>query len=296
MVDRAATRDGLGCTSHSLAMDMEICRNDVRVYRKAVISSDVSEVLLPASDRGFLVGVSVSQRHRRRIYRGGSSRDYDFREGSIYLRNFADDYRAEMMGSFDFLLYEVSATQLRQVAEEINVPFIGGLVEQAAHDDLVLSSLIRAMTPALERPQEVHSLFVGQLSLAISMHLLHQYGAKTTSSSGRLIPFGKRIENEAKEFLEANLHRDVSLDEVADACSLSRGHLIRSFREMTGMTPYRWLIARRVERARHLIEQTDLPLAQIATTCGFADQSHLSRHCVQLLGQPPGRLRRMARD
>ncbi len=71
MVDRAATRDGLGCTSHSLAMDMEICRNDVRVYRKAIISSDVSEVLLPASDRGFLVGVSVSQRHRRRIYRGG---------------------------------------------------------------------------------------------------------------------------------------------------------------------------------------------------------------------------------
>ncbi|MCY1666464.1 AraC family transcriptional regulator [Rhizobium sp. SL86] len=295
MGDQVASRDGLGCTSHALAKDLELCRSDVRLYRKAVVSDGVSEVLLPASDRGFLIGVSASRHHKRRIYRGRSMSDYDFAEGSIYLRNFADDYRAEMVGSFDFLLFEVTGAQLRQVAEEVRSPSIGGLVEHAAHDDPVLSNLVRAMAPAMERPQEVHGLFIDQLSMAICMHLLHRYGADVPSTGNRSIPLSKRLEIYAKEFLEANLHRDVSLDELADACSLSRGYLIRAFRETTGMTPYRWLIARRVERARQLIEQTELPLAEIAATCGFADQSHLSRHCVQLLGHSPGRLRRHAR-
>lgn len=294
MVSQVANRDSLGCSPKALAMDQELCRNEVRLYRKAVVSDSVSEVILPANDRGFLIGVSMAPGHKRSIYRGRARNDYEFAAGSIYLRNFAEDYRAEIVGSFDFMLFELCASHLRQVAEEVRMRPIEGLPEHAACDDPVLSNLVRALLPSLERPQDMHGLFVDQVSLAITTHLLHRYGGGEAVAVG-LPSLSPRLEMRAKEFLDANLGRDVSVTEVAESCSMSRGYFIRAFRETTGVTPYRWLLTRRVERARQLVEETDLPLAEIATACGFSDQSHLSRHFVQVLGQPPGRLRRTGR-
>lgn len=296
MVNQVANRDSLGCSPKALATDQELCRHDVRLYRKAVFSESVSEVILPASDRGFLIGVSMAPGHQRSIYRGRARNDYEFAPGSIYLRNFAEDYRAEIVGSFDFMLFELSASHLRQVAEEVRMRPVEGLPEHAACDDPVLSNLVRALIPALERPLETHGLFLDQVSLAIATHLLHRYGGGGEALCAGLPPLSHRLEMRAKEFLDANLARDVSVTEVAESCSMSRGYFIRAFRETTGVTPYRWLLARRVERARQLVEETDLPLAEIAAACGFSDQSHLSRHFVQVLGQPPGRLRRTGRN
>ncbi|WP_185969864.1 helix-turn-helix domain-containing protein [Rhizobium straminoryzae] len=296
MLKQVARRDSLGCAAKSLAKDQELSHGGITLYRKGVVSDAVSEVILPANDRGFLVGVSMSDGHERRIFHGRSRHDYRFAAGGVYLRNFAEDYRAEIVGSFDFMLFELSALFLRQVAEETRMRPVEGLSERAAEDDPVLSNLVRALAPSLERPGEAHGLFIDQLSLAIATHLLHRYGGgqEAPATVSALLPY--RLEMRAKDFIDANLDRDVSIGEVAESCSMSRGYFIRAFRETTGTTPYRWLLGRRVERARQLVEETDLPLAEIATACGFADQSHLSRHFTQLLGQTPGRLRRTGRS
>ncbi len=95
----------------------------------------------------------------------------------------------------------------------------------------------------------------------------------------------------AIEFTEANLHRTVSLEEMARAAELSRFHLVRLFREFVGQTPAAYARARRIERSQQLLRSSDLPISEIALACGFADQSHFTAAFVRATGVTPGAYR-----
>jgi AraC family transcriptional regulator len=96
----------------------------------------------------------------------------------------------------------------------------------------------------------------------------------------------------ACEFIEARLEGDPSIAEIARECRLSASHFARAFRQTVGMPPHRWLMQRRIQRAKELLATGELPLANIALACGFVDQSHLSRIFTQQVGSTPGRWRR----
>jgi transcriptional regulator GlxA family with amidase domain len=66
----------------------------------------------------------------------------------------------------------------------------------------------------------------------------------------------------------------------------------RRFRDETGITPRRWLIQRRLERARHLLESTALTVNQIAADIGFATAASLRQHMAAELGTSPLAYRR----
>jgi AraC family transcriptional regulator len=78
------------------------------------------------------------------------------------------------------------------------------------------------------------------------------------------------------DFIEANLDRDLELAEIAQAIELSPYHFARSFKQTTGLTPIQFLMQRRIERAKQLLAGSELPLAEIALSVGFKNQSHFS--------------------
>jgi transcriptional regulator GlxA family with amidase domain len=85
--------------------------------------------------------------------------------------------------------------------------------------------------------------------------------------------------------------RDVRVAELAATCGLPLRTFERAFRKTFRRSPHRWRIEAKVERARKMVELTDLPLAEIALTCGFSDQSHLTRVFAKAFGMPPGTYR-----
>jgi AraC family transcriptional regulator len=85
----------------------------------------------------------------------------------------------------------------------------------------------------------------------------------------------------------------LDIDELARLIRMSASHFTRSFRKTVGLTPHRYVIQCRVEKARELLTATDLPLIEIALTTGFSDQSHFSRRFQELTGVPPGAYRRI---
>jgi AraC-like DNA-binding protein len=97
-----------------------------------------------------------------------------------------------------------------------------------------------------------------------------------------------------REFVEANLETDLRLEAMARACGLGTKTFLRSFRATCGTSPYQYVIAVRVERARRLLEEQSMGLAEIALRCGFSHQEHLTRMFRRLVGQTPGRYRRLA--
>ena len=95
-----------------------------------------------------------------------------------------------------------------------------------------------------------------------------------------------------KAFVEAHLESDVTLSDMAQIAGLSPFHFSRVFKQQTGETPYHFLCTRRLMRARRLLQEGKLPLAELALECGFASQSHFTAAFTKAMGVPPGRYRK----
>lgn len=99
----------------------------------------------------------------------------------------------------------------------------------------------------------------------------------------------------AIQLLAAATSTNCSVAAVAAACGLSRSHFAHAFRATTGLPPHQWLLTHRIRRACEMMERTDQRLAEIAHSCGFADQSHFSRRFRTEMGSSPAVWRRERR-
>jgi len=94
----------------------------------------------------------------------------------------------------------------------------------------------------------------------------------------------------ARDLLAAEGQAPVTARRLEAATGLSRFSLARQFRCAFSMSPHQYLLGLRIRQARRLIVG-DAPLAQVALDCGFADQSHLTRHFLGRVGLTPGQFR-----
>jgi AraC-like DNA-binding protein len=97
-----------------------------------------------------------------------------------------------------------------------------------------------------------------------------------------------------REYVERELATSIRLHDMAAVAGLSDCHFARAFKHSTGLTPHRYVMHRRLERAVDLIRKTDRPLSRIALEAGFCDQSHFSRLVARATGQTPRELRRQS--
>jgi AraC family transcriptional regulator len=162
----------------------------------------------------------------------------------------------------------------------------------ASFVDPVARDLAMLLPAALDASSARLGGFVESIVMALVAHLGYRTvdrDADPGLARGGLAPWQER---RAKEIMTANLAGDVWIDQVAEACGLSRSQFARAFRLTTGLPPYRWLLHRRVEAARALLPQGDRSLAEVGHECGFADQSHFTRVFASVEGMPPGLWRR----
>jgi AraC family transcriptional regulator len=99
------------------------------------------------------------------------------------------------------------------------------------------------------------------------------------------------------EYVEEHLDTALTLEQMAAAAHRSVYHFARQFKAATGLPPHQYVIARRVERAKHLLQGgAELSLAEVAAHAGFSDQSQFSHHFKRLLGVTPGQFRTRIRN
>lgn len=92
----------------------------------------------------------------------------------------------------------------------------------------------------------------------------------------------------ARDYLHAHSGKQVRLDSLAVVSGLAKPHRIESFKNYFGLPPHRYLNQIRIEQSRRLLLRGD-PIADVAYSVGFADQSHLTRHFRAMLGVTPAR-------
>jgi AraC-like DNA-binding protein len=166
-------------------------------------------------------------------------------------------------------------------------PIIGRHLPRVAH----LMGLIEG---ELRRPSLGSRLMIEGLLRAIAGLLVTNDGQPAAPQSERIYlspPKLKRV----IDFIETHLNENIGLDDLAQAAGLSANHFLRVFKLATGETPYHFLRARRLERARQLLADDAMPLAELALECGFANQAHFTAAFSREVGISPGRYRRAVR-
>ncbi|MBW7965516.1 helix-turn-helix domain-containing protein [Bradyrhizobium sp. BR 10261] len=157
--------------------------------------------------------------------------------------------------------------------------------------DVVIQHLAQAVEQALCENVSNSDLFIEPIARALA----DRVSAISRSSEPWQVQTAGLPDYELRrlqDFIEANLEGEITLAAMASACGIGTKSFVRAFAATTGKSPYQYVIAARVERAKRLIEQDRLGLAEIALRCGFSHQEHLTRAFRRLTGQTPGRYRR----
>lgn len=242
----------------------------------------------------FLLTLQLNAFHFGLTCRGRRGPDSAFPAGVACIYEMDRMWRADMVTPFEVMHFHVTRAALDALAEDLDLPSISGIrcPPNEAVGDSVLYGLGLALAPAFDRAGEASRLFVDHVRLALGLHVVQRYGilsAPFDFPKGGLAPWQLR---RALEFINANLDGAISIAAVAGECGLSAGHFARAFRASTGLPPHSWMLARRIERAKAMLLNGEHSIAHIATRCGFADQSHLTRTFLQIVGHTPAAWRR----
>jgi AraC family transcriptional regulator len=226
-----------------------------------------------------------------------------FGAGALSCLDLREEWTMDLSAPFDSFHAFIPWTAFDEITSELKRPRIEALNRKIGveHRDETMLSLAQALDSVLARPEQATTLFTDHVFLAMLAHLATTYGSLGPGSShSYAAPRGRLLsplqERRVISRLLDDIARDTSLDELAALCGISRSHFIRAFRQMTGMPPHRWLSMQRVKRAKGLLRETKMPITEIALTCGFADQSHLTRVFTKVFRISPGAWRRQWKD
>lgn len=213
--------------------------------------------------------------------------------GGLYLFNFQTDPICNFHSAFDFVRFYISRQALEYLAEDNDVSPGGSLARPPLGAvDPILFNLACAALPALAHAEGASQLFVDYLALAFHAHVLATYAGPCLDirrARAALSPWQVRT---ATELIASRLDGKMSIIELARACHLSQSYFSRAFLQTLGMPPHRYLLHRRIDRAKSLMNTGSEPLPVVAKLCGFATQSHFTRVFTAIEGVSPGRWRR----
>jgi AraC family transcriptional regulator len=159
-----------------------------------------------------------------------------------------------------------------------------------SHDPIV-SAAVAAITSETRQQTLGGALYVEAVATQLAVHLLRKYAEVTfrePSVKGRLSPAQIR---RLTEYIDSRLHEQLNLETLAQVSGMGVWTFTRHFRESFGLTAHAYIIERRIDRARRLLARGCLPIKEVASVCGFADQAHMTRVFQTHLHTTPAMLR-----
>ncbi|AZO47140.1 MAG: helix-turn-helix domain-containing protein [Mesorhizobium sp.] len=234
--------------------------------------------------------------HRIMVHASAATHSYCSDVGRHFLRRAGDiDFvPADQEGGFEaetaFRTIEVRlpSALLEDVARQVGGTTMRRLDTRHLVRDERIEHLVRALKSGHDTGAPTEPLFIESLGVALAVRLLG-LGDRETDRPVRLSNTQLR---HVLEHIDAHLHEPLTIDRLSRVANASSSHLRTWFKAATGMTVHRYVLRRRVERARSLLLGGGLSTSEVAHQAGFAHQSHMAYWMRREIGQTPRGLRR----
>ena len=179
---------------------------------------------------------------------------------------------------------------LHDIEEELGPKQIREVNFKSGLQDSTSGNLLNLLMQEMESGGHFGTFYAESIARALIARLLrvpHELEGNLKTSS---LP--AHILRRVQERIEADLPNQISLQDLAMESRYSRTHFLRLFRASTGQTPYQYVLNRRLERAKSLLQKTLMPLVSIAAACGFSSQTHMTDLFRSHIGKTPLHYRR----
>ena len=140
------------------------------------------------------------------------------------------------------------------------------------------------------RPQAVLSQVAGVWSDSQVPAVLHANGPAPEKKLASPMPLLRL--NRVIAFVDANIALDLCVPTLATVAGMSPYYFSRVFKRSTGMTPHRYVLHRRMEQAKRLLEEKSISVLHVAHRVGFTDQSQFTRVFHKMVGTTPKNYRK----
>jgi len=197
--------------------------------------------------------------------------------------------------SHEMLYIYLEPSFLQTTAENCTLNYDQTMIEpQIGVRDEQLSHLAMSLFYELKAENIVGRLYADSVASVLGIQLVRHYSCLKDIgiSKGGMAPNKLR---RVLEFIKDKLDQQdgIDLDALAHEVRMSRFHFSRVFKESMGLSPINYIVRQRIERAKKLLAETDLPIADIALRSGFSGQSHFTTFFGKLVGVTPRSFRRV---
>jgi AraC family transcriptional regulator len=162
------------------------------------------------------------------------------------------------------------------------------VVDRYVFRDSEMEAICRRLYQKLSLNGRPQRLYVESQLMRLAVLLLDRHS--TASPAARIPPPGSLTRNQARrvlDYIESNLSHELTLRELAEIVDLSLHHFARLFKRTIGVAPYRYVLERRVERAKVMLRTANASLADISLSVGFDSQSHFTSVFGRMVGATP---------
>jgi AraC-like DNA-binding protein len=160
---------------------------------------------------------------------------------------------------------------------------IGRAVDQPSIEDVRLRRRLDVLHERLRHPDEALEA-ESHLAFVVERLKAHLEDRADEEDPGHASELAERL----REHLQAHEFEVVTLAAAGELLGASPAHLVRCFSQTFGIAPHAYVLGRRIEAARQRLLEGE-PVARVAASVGFCDQSHLTRHFKRHVGTTPGR-------
>ena len=215
--------------------------------------------------------------------------------GGIFIMPAGNAFEVELRNPLSTTHVYIKQTLVREAVEEMTVgdPAQIEIIPRFGETDECLEQLAHMAAGLLSEPSP-HIWLAETLARTIAGRLMNAHSTATFGAPRRNHCLSRLELNRIRAFVEENMEESIKVADMARLACLSPNHFALQFRQTTNLSPYQYVIAARVERAKRLL-RSDTSIAEIALSCGFSHQEHLTRVFGKMLGVSPGAYRRSVR-
>jgi AraC family transcriptional regulator len=197
------------------------------------------------------------------------------------------DCAAEAGQDVDAIIVAINPAKLALAAAEDLTPE-AHLIERLCGHDEALLDLAKILVAESADDYREGSLFWSEVASNFIDGLIARHTSEcATRARGTL---GKDVLKRLKDYVFAHIDEPIEVSTLASIAGRSQFHFSRVFTRSVGMTPHRYVVHLRLQRAIELVREGQSSFAEIAVRTGFADQSHLSRWVRRVRGVPLSQL------